>query len=457
MVAQAQRVSVGRTIPGPRSWPVVGHGLSVLRHGIFPVLERSWRRHGDMFRLDLGPKRIVVIVHPDEVERVLISDRDSYYKGASYDFFRVLVGDGMVTNEGETWRARRRVAQPSFNKGVVAALAGKMTAATETMLSAWAAKLEVGAEFDIYEELLALTMWIIGDTLFGLDLRGAIDRSAEAFTVALEQLSVRGNEMVRLPLHWPTPGNRKLRRALATLDETVHAIIRGRRESGERPPDLLSALLAGHDEHGQPLGDRALRDEVITFFLAGHETTALALSWTWFMLATHPQIQAQLFAEVDAVLCGRTPTADDLARLPYTRMVLHEALRLYAPTWSGARDVRTRTELGGHAVEPGEVVMYLPYFTHRHPEFWDAPEQVRPERFTPEAMQTRHKGAYLPFSAGPRMCIGNHFSLMEGALILAMIAQRYRFSLSPRARVEPQFQITMRPKYGVLLRVDARR
>jgi cytochrome P450 len=457
MSQQAQHGSGDRAIPGPHAWPIVGNGLSVLRHGIFPVLERSWRTHGDTFRITLGPKRMVVIVHPDDVEKVLISERDKFFKGASYDFFRVLVGDGMVTNEGEKWRVRRRVAQPSFNKGTVAALAGKMTAATETMLASWAPKLQVGTEFDIYEELLALTMWIIGDTLFSLDLRGAIDRSAEAFTVALDELSARGNEMLRVPMSWPTPGNRRLKQALQTLDDTVYGIVRGRRASGERPDDLLSALLAGHDEHGRPLDDKALRDEVITFFLAGHETTALALSWTWFMLATHPDIQDKLVAEVDEVLAGRTPTADDLQRMPYTRMVLQEALRLYAPTWSGARDVVAPAQLGGYEVAPGDIVMYLPYFTHRHHEFWDAPEEVRPERFAPEAVQGRHKGAYLPFSAGPRMCIGNHFSLMEGALILAMICQRYRFSLSPRARIEPQFQITMRPKYGVLLRVDARR
>ena len=259
-------------------------------------------------------------------------------------------------------------------------------------------------------------------------------------------------------MSWPTPGNRKLRRALTTLDDTVYGIIRGRRASGERPPDLLSALLAGHDERGEPLDDKALHDEVITFFLAGHETTALALSWTYYMLATHPEIQEALHAEIDQVLAGRTPTADDMARLPYTRMVLHEALRLYSPTWSGARDVVAPVEFrGGHRVGPGDLAMYLPYFTHRHPDFWDEPERVKPERFTPEAEKARHKFAYLPFSAGPRMCIGNHFSLMEGALILAMITQRYRFTLSPAARIEPQFQITMRPKYGVHLRVAQRR
>lgn len=457
MLRQAERESARSETPGPRGWPVVGNSLMVLQRGMMPTLADCWRRHGDTFRLRFGTRSITVIVHPDDVERVLVSERDNFFKGPSYDPFRLLVGDGLVTSEGELWRGRRRIAQPAFNKGSVAALAGKMTRATATMLDAWAPRLQVGVEFDIYEELLALTMWIIGDTLFGLDLRGTIDRSAEAFSVALDELSRRGNEMVRLPLSWPTPGNRRLQRALATLDRTVHGIVAQRRASDERPDDLLSALLAGHDERGQPLDDQALRDEVITFFLAGHETTALLLSWTWYMLMTRPDIQEALHAEVDAVLGGRTPTAEDVARLPYTRMVLQEALRLYVPTWSGARDVGATTRLGRYVVDPGEIVIYLPYFTHRHPEFWDDPEVVRPERFTPEASANRHKFAYVPFSAGPRMCIGNHFSLMEGALILAMISQRYRFSLSPRARIEPQFQITMRPRHGVRLRVEQRR
>ena len=253
------------------------------------------------------------------------------------------------------------------------------------------------------------------------------------------------------------PQNRRFAEARARLTALVDGIIAERRRSGVDRGDLLSQLLAARDVDGTQMSDTQLRDEVAILFMAGHETTALALSWTWFMLATHPEIQEKVWAEVDSVLSGRTPTADDLQRMPYLRMVLQEGLRLYAPTWSGARDVAAKTELGGYEVGPGDTVMYLPYFTHRHPAFWDAPEEVRPERFAPEAVQGRHKGAYLPFSAGPRMCIGNHFSLMEGALILAMICQRYRFSLSPRARIEPQFQITMRPKYGVLLRVDARR
>ena len=454
---QQPSVSERREIPGPRPWPVVGNSLTLLRRGMMPMLRECWRRHGDTFRVHFGPKALTVIVHPDDVERVLLTERDNFYKGASYGPFRLLVGDGLVTSEGEKWRAHRRVAQPAFNRGSVAALAGKMTRATEAMLESWAPRLQVGSELDIHEELLGLTMAIIGDTLFGLDLRGSIDRSAAAFSVALDELSRRGNELVRLPLSWPTPANVRLRRALETLDRTVHGIVAQRRASGEHGDDLLGALLAGHDEHGRPLDDRALRDEVITFFLAGHETTALALSWAWYMLTTRPDIQEALHAEVEAVLGGRTPTAEDVARMPYTRMVLQEALRLYVPTWSGARDVAAPTRLGGYTVEPGEIVMYLPYFTHRHPEFWDDPLTVRPERFTAEATARRHKFAYLPFSAGPRMCIGNHFSLMEGALILAMIAQRYRFGLSPRARIEPQFQITMRPRHGVRLRVEQRR
>ncbi len=457
MFTVGEDIRIRPEIPGPRGWPVVGNGLEALVHGVFPMLQRAWREHGDTFRIQMGPRTLIGAVHPDDVERILISDRDKFFKGTAYDNFRLLVGNGLVTAEGEIWREHRRIAQPSFNKGAVAGLADRMTAATATMLADWDQRLCVGSEFDIHAALLELTMWIIGDTLFGLDLRSAIGTSANAFHVALEELSLRGNEMVRLPLSWPTPANRRLRRALTQLDTTVHGIIAERRASGVVTDDLLGALMAGRDDHGQPLDDQALRDEIITFFLAGHETTALTLSWAWLVLARQPEIQAALCEEADRVLGGRTPTAADFGQLVYTRMFLNEVLRLYTPTWSGARDVIAATQIGGYSVEPGVVMMYLPYFTHRHPEFWPDPERFDPERFTPAASAGRHKCAYLPFSLGVRMCIGNHFSLLEGALILAMIAQRYRFTLSPQARIEPLYQITMRPKYGVRLRVAARR
>lgn len=445
------------SIPTPVRFPVLGHLPMLTLHGMLPMIEESRRRHGDFFRLCLGKRTLLVALHPDAVEQVLLTDKDSYGKRSTYDNIRVLVGDGILTTEGEPWRRERRIAQPSFNRGSIAALAGKMTSLTARMLDGWSRRLRVGDEFDIYPELLGLAMEIIGETLFSLDMRGDIDESAHAFTVALEQLSSRGNQMVQPPLHWPTPGNLRLRKALRTLDDVVYGIIARRRADGAHGDDLLTAYLNARDERGEPLPPRLIRDEVTTFFLAGHETTALALAWTFYLLGTHPAATERLLAEVDG-LGGRTPTAEDaMNALPYTRAVFQEAMRLYPPVWSGGRDIIADTELAGHRVRAGDCVIYVPYLMHRDPRFWDDPERFDPERFVASHTPARHKWAYMPFSVGPRMCIGNHFSLLEGTLVLAMIAQRFRFSLSPRARIVPEFQITMRPRHGVLTRVEARR
>jgi len=444
-------------IPSPARWPVVGHLPMIATRGLLPLVDELRRTHGDFFRLYAGKRPLLIALHPDAVEQVLLTDKDAYGKRAAYDNIRVLVGDGILTSEGELWRRQRRIAQPSFNRAAIAGLAGKMTASTARALDDWSRRLKVGTEFDIYGELLPLAMEIIGETLFSLDLRGKIDSSAAAFTVALEQLSARGNQLVQLPLHWPTAGNRRLRAALKTLDDVVFDIIARRREGGGAGDDLLAAYLNAHDEQGAPLSPKLIRDEVITFFLAGHETTAIALAWTFALLGTHPGVTDRLIAEVDG-LNGRVPTAEDAqSGLPYTRAVFQEAMRLRPPVWSGGRDVIADTELAGHRVHAGEQVLYFPYLMQRDPRFWDDPETFDPERFMPGQPPPRHKLAYMPFSVGPRMCIGNHFSLLEGTLVLAMIAQRFRFSLSPRARIEPEFQITQRPRHGVLVRVETRR
>ena len=451
--AVLDRVSPRGPYPGPRPWPIVGQTLDFARHGIMGVLEESWRRYGDFFRLTAGDRAMFVTMRPEDIETILIREREKFVKDTVYEQVRLLFGNGLVTSEGEVWRRQRRIAQPPMVKARVAELAAPMASATARMVDDWGGRLALGQDFDVYAELLKLTMWIIGDTLFGLDLAGSIDRSAESFTVALEELSGRGNELVKLPLWLPTPGNRRLRRALTTLDDVVYGIIDSRRRSGDIGDDLLGAFLAATDEQGRPLPTEEIRDQVITFFLAGHETTAIALSWTFYLLGEYPSIAAAIEAEVDEVLGGRTPTAEDVDRLDLTRRAFMEALRLYPPAWSGGRDIVAPVQLSGYEVGPPATVMYVPYLTHRHPEFWPDPLRFDPERFQPAAIKERHRCAYLPFSLGPRMCIGNHFSLLEGPLILAMICQRFRLRRTPGQRIGKSFQITLRPDPGLLVRV----
>ncbi|MEZ4449283.1 MAG: cytochrome P450 [Nannocystaceae bacterium] len=441
--------------PGPTPLPIVGNAIGFAR-GMIATHEDCWRRYGDFYVLHIGnKKRIFVTLRPEDAEKILITERESFSKGTTYDGVRLLFGQGLVTSEGDVWRVQRRVAQPSFNRVELAAMAGPMAAATGRMLAEWDRRLRVGDDINIHAELLKVTMWIIGETLFGLDLSGEVDASARSFAVALEELSHRGNELIQLPLWLPTPANRRLRGALRLLTETVDGIIDRRRRAGDVGQDLLGAFLRARDDEGRPLPHEQIRDQVTTFFLAGHETTAIALSWTYHLLGQDPEVMEQVEAEVDAVLGGRVPTAEDVARLTYTRSVFLEALRLYPPAWSGGRDVVRETTLSGYPIPPGVIVSYVPYLIHRHPEFWPDPLRFDPSRFAPGGAGERSRGAYLPFALGPRMCIGNHFSLLEGPLILAMLVQRYRFRPTPGAKVGQSFQITLRPDPGVFLRVAA--
>ncbi|MCA9705568.1 MAG: cytochrome P450 [Myxococcales bacterium] len=440
-----------RALPQIPGRPLVGHLFDVMHRGFFPPVREHWLELGDAFSLKVGGRNVGVFVHPDAAEAVLVTQREDFVKRASYDQIRLLVGDGVLTVEGEQWKQQRRTIQPCMNRSFLVGFTDTMVRAVADMADAWAQR--GPGPLDIYPEMLRLALRILGETLFSLDLSVSADVSTEAFTVALEELSRRGNMLFAPPLSWPTPGNRRLRRALAKLDEIVYGMIDDRAAAKARgeagPTDLISLLLDHRDDQGRPMDRRIVHDEVITMFLAGHETTALALTWTWYLLSLHPEAEARLYREVDEVLGGRSPTAADLPRLPYAKQVLQESLRLMPPVWSGGRDIARDTELTGYALRGGDLIMLVPYLTHRHPDFWDRPEAFVPERFEPDQLRGRHRMAYFPFSAGPRMCVGNHFTMIEAQLAIAVIAQRFRLDHRPGHLVERDHQITMRPRHGM--------
>ncbi|MEM7156974.1 MAG: cytochrome P450 [Myxococcota bacterium] len=438
-------------LPQTPGRPLVGHLFDVLKRGMYPLLREHWLEHGDAFSLRVGPKQLAAFIHPDAVEAIYVTQRASFVKGDGYDAIRLLVGDGVLTVEGETWKQQRRTIQPCMNRSFLKGFATPMVQAAVDMLDDWSDR-DVET-LDIYPEMLHLALRILGQTLFSVDLRSSADVSAEAFTVALEELSQRGNQLFAPPLWWPSPSNIRLRRALRQLDEIVYQMIDSRaasRDAGEeQPADLISLLLDHRDDDGQPLDRRLVHDEIITMFLAGHETTGLALTWTWYLLSLHPDAEAQLHEEVDRVLGGRLPTIDDLPQLEYTKRILQESMRLLPPVWSGGRSVSGEVELSGYPLHDGQMAMVCPFLTHRHPEFWSHPEAFDPRRFEAANLRGRHKYAYFPFSAGPRMCVGNHFTMIEAQLVMAVVAQRYRFDLRPGHLVERDHQITMRPRHGM--------
>lgn len=452
----AEQETKGRPLPGPKGLPWIGNLLELSRKGMYPMIRESWEKFGDGFRFEVGGKTLNVMLHPEDIQHVYVTHRDRYGKRQSYDGIRLLVGNGLLTSEGEEWRERRRVMQPAFHRPSIMSMTQDMTDAGCSMLEEWETKFTDGEIVEVYTEMMHVTLDIIGRTLFSMDLSSKTDKTAHAFHVALDKLSHRGNNLVNLPMSIPTPGNLQFKKALKTLDDVTFQLIKSRMEQDDPPNDLLTMLLSAKDENGEPIPMDDVRDEVITMFLAGHETTAIALTWTWYLLSKHPEVEAQLHQEWDEVLQGRVPTNDDLPNLPFTKMVFQESMRLYSPVWSGARDALETDIVRGYQINPGTTVLICPFLTHRHPDFWEDPDRFWPERFSPENSKGRHKYAYVPFSVGPRMCIGNHFSTFEAQLLLATIGQRYKFRLPDNYEPEFNYQVTLRPKNGVNFHVHKR-
>jgi cytochrome P450 len=399
------------------------------------------------------------LTHPRDIEHVLQTNSQNYRKGRQYREFRTSIGNGLLISDGEFWRRQRRLAQPAFHRQRINAFGQTMVESAESLLVRWQTLEAAGEPFNVVAEMMRLTLRIVGLTIFGTDLSGDTEHIARSLDIARAHAIRRMWQPVKLPVWFPTRSNRVFLRAIRASEQVIYRMIDARRRGEVETDDLLSLLMRARDEEtGEAMSDEQLRAEAATMLTAGHETTALALSWTWYLLAEHPEAEARLHAELDAVLeGGRPPTVEDLPRLPYTRMVVEEVLRLYPPAWVVGRTAIDDDEAGGYRIEAkSEVVMCL-YVTHRHPEFWDDPGAFDPERFLPERVAARPRYAYFPFGGGPRQCIGNNFALMEIQLVLATLARRYRLRLAPgRQQVEPEASITLHPRRGIRMTLEAR-
>ena len=414
------------------------------------------RRFGDVFHLRFGPFLFHVVAHPDGVRHVLLDNQKNYPRSRFYDRTKVVLGEGLVTTEGAPWRRQRRLAQPAFHHRRIIALADTMTRAIAAMLDSWRAPAESGTPIDVAAEFGRLTLRIVGRALGSIDLGDDTDRIGGAVTESLDFLDYWINNLVRVPFFVPTPRNLRARRAIRTFDQVISGILADRRREPERDHgDLLSMLLEARDEEtGSAFSDRELRDQIVTFIGAGHETTAVALAWTFYLLSRHPDADARLRDEVARVLGDRVPTADDLPKLDCTRRVIEESLRIYPPVYATVRDAREDDEIGGFRIPARSIVILCPYVTHRHPEFWPDPEAFDPDRFLPERSADRPRFAWYPFLGGPHQCIGQEFAMMEATLAVAMVAQAYRLRLAPVAVVEPRPMVSLRPKNGVPMIVE---
>lgn len=408
-------------------------------------------RYGDVVGIRVVNFRNIFVNHPDLIEEVLIDHPRRYVKGRVLRANRHVFGEGLLTSEGDFWLRQRRLVQPAFHRAQIAAYAETMVQYAQRMLEGWRS----GEERDVHQEMMQLTLEIVVKTLFGGDVARDAQDVGKSLALLLE-LGANFRRTLFIP-HWmPTPTNLRIKREIAFIESILYRIISERRASWRDTGDLLSMLLHVQDEDGSRMTDKQLRDETITLFLAGHETTASSLSWTWWLLARNPTVEAKLHAELDEVLGGRAPSLEDLARLPYTGNVVTESLRLYPPAWGLARVAVENHEIAGYPVKKGMGVAMAQWVVHRDTRWFDAPEEFRPERWEGDYLKRIPRFAYFPFGGGPRQCIGNSFALMETTLILATVAQKYRLRLVPDHPVVPLASITLRPRYGVRVVLELR-
>jgi len=423
--------------------------LRAFRRDVLGLLLESSKQYGDVVRFHIGPFVVHLLNHPDHIEHVLQSHARNYDKATrSSAKIRAISGDSLLTSNGELWQRQRRLMQPSFHRHSIASLAGQMTGLTAATLARWQANIANGEPLDIASEMMRLTFAIVGTTLLGADVGEDSSTVESAMETILTHTFQRWGNIIDLPAFVPTPQNLRFRRAMQTLDQIVYRIIAEHRSRKDANTDLLGMLLDVRDEEtGAGLGDTELRNEAITLLLAGHETTANALAWTFYLLSQNSDAERQLQAEVSTVLGKSVPTVENLPQLKFTTMVIQEAMRLYPPIWAIERRAIADDTIGGFHIPAGSSIVISPYALHRNESFWPDAKRFDPTRFA-----TRPR-AYIPFGSGPRFCIGSEFAMMEARLIVPMVIQSCHLELVPGHPVAPQPSITLRPKNGLRMAV----
>jgi cytochrome P450 len=440
--------------PGPRTfWP--GANVFYFRREPLKFLTRISREYGDVVRFKVGPQRVFLLNHPDHVRDVLVTHHERFHKGRALKRAKRLLGESLLTSEGEFHRRQRRLALPAFHRQRINSYGSVMVEYAERVGARW----REGETLDVSSEMMRLTLAVVGKTLFDADVESDADEVGAALTEVMELFDFLMLPFAELLEKLPLPPQRRFMRARAALDSVVYRIIEERRRSGGDRGDLLSMLLLAVDEEGDRTGmtNEQLRDETMTLFLAGHETTANALTWTWHLLAQNPEAERRLHEELDTVLeGGRAPTAEDFAALRYTEMVVAESMRLYPPAWAIGRLAIEEHEVAGYRIPRGSLVLVCQYVMHRDPRFFPDPERFDPDRWTAEARAARPQFSYFPFGGGPRRCIGEGFAWTEAVLMLATLARRWRLRPAPGAKVEAHPRITLRPKGAVPMIVERR-
>ena len=430
--------------PGPKPHFPIGN-FPLAHANPLATFEKWTREFGDIFYYRAGWLSVYFLNHPDFVEEVLVNQYQNFRKDRVVRNTRWIFGDGLLTNEGQPWLRQRRIIQPAFHRKHISGYANTMTSYAVKFMQGW----QNGDTRDIHQDMMRLTLKVVAKLLFDLEVDEESEKIAHSLNTLVGQGA--GGRMIFPPFlrYLPVRAMNQVRRAARQLDTIAYRIIHERRTNGNMNGDLLSLLMQAHDEDGSRMTDKQLRDEAVTFLLAGHETTALSLSWALYLISLNPEVEKKLQEELRQVLGGRAPESADMPRLSYTERVIKEAMRLYPPGWAVARTVLKNCEIGGYQLRRGDNVVISQWCMHRDQRFFNDPLKFDPDRWSPERAQSVPKYAYFPFGAGPRGCVGQSFAMMEAILLLATIAQQFQFSVVPDHPVVPMPSVTLRPKHGI--------
>jgi len=452
MSAQEVIVAGAAVPPSPPRWRSLLGALQFFTSDRIQNLHDLHAEYGEIAMSRLGRSRIYFIANPDAIQECLVSRHKDFQKSKSYFALRLVLGNGLVTSEGEFHLRQRRMIQPAFHRERIREYGRAMVEFAAQARNEY----QPGQTYDINRSMMRVTLYIVAKALFNSDVTADAKRVGKALDTLMHMDAVFLNPLGPLIAKLPLPINALRKKMVAEIDEVIYRMIEERRASGDQG-DLMSMLLAARDEDdGTGMTDLQLRDEAVTLFLAGHETTANALTWTWYLLAQHPEVEAKFHEELDRVLAGREPSPDDYAQLTYTRKVLAESMRLFPPVWAFAREAVSDTVLGAYPIPKGAQVIMSSHVVHHNPKLYPDPERFDPERFTEENSAGRHKFAYFPFGGGRRLCIGEGFAWMEGVLVLATIGQKWKFRLPENHQLVRDPHITLRPKGGLPMMAQPR-
>ncbi|MCE9499217.1 MAG: cytochrome P450 [Leptospira sp.] len=441
-----------RLPPGPKGFFETYNHIKLLKKDLLEFYHKI-TDYGEIARFRFGNRVAYIITNPEHIRHVLVENNQNYTKSVLYKEVKHVVGNGLLTSEGDFWRRQRKLAQPSFHKQKIIGFAEMMVSENDKMLQEW----ESGKNpFDVSQEMMKLTFSVVGKTLFGSDISSFSDRVGESLYAGIEGAANRMKSIIKFPLSVPTPANIRFNRAISEMDKIVYSIIAEKKKNPPGGADLLSMLIDARDEEtGEGMNELQLKDEIVTFMLAGHETTSTTLTWAFYLLSKYPEVAKKIRSEVIDVLGDRNPSLEDVSKLKYTTMVIEETMRLYPAIWVIQRNSIGWDEFGGYKIPPGTIVSMPQYIVHRDPLYWENPEGFDPERFSEERSKNRPKYSYFPFGGGPRTCIGNIFAMMEATIILSMAVRKFRLDLVPGFKVEKQALLTLRPKFGMMMhRVD---